>query len=180
MPAWRPDKGVVAPCGLTAARCVVCPTGCGMFDESAAVPAAPEYQLHPDESQPLGPYSCPLEKAGGCRRRQLLLAGSLCTGLAGNRHVVHRPSRQHTCRARAYPCHTCLVHRPSQTAHVLWSMGQQMAGLNMGHRQWFSFSRLDTTHHNRQHSHMACNLVQSLIKTHPEPSLVHFAGGRLA
>lgn len=57
-----PSVGLLLLCLLSAL-----PAGCGMFDESAAVPAAPEYHLYEDESQPLGPYSCTLEEAGGCR-----------------------------------------------------------------------------------------------------------------
>lgn len=37
-----------------------------MFDESAAVPAADEDAAFPDESQPLGPYTCTMDEAGGC------------------------------------------------------------------------------------------------------------------
>jgi hypothetical protein len=36
-----------------------------MFDESAAVPAAEEYAAFTDEAQPLGPYSCTVDEAGG-------------------------------------------------------------------------------------------------------------------
>jgi hypothetical protein len=35
-----------------------------MFDESAAVPAAEEYDDYPNEAQPLGPYSCSIAEAG--------------------------------------------------------------------------------------------------------------------
>lgn len=46
-----------------------------MFDESAAVPAADEYAAFEDEAQPLGPYSCTMDEAGGCgTARGLLLA----------------------------------------------------------------------------------------------------------
>jgi hypothetical protein len=36
-----------------------------MFDESAAVPTAEEYADFTDEAQPLGPYSCTADEAGG-------------------------------------------------------------------------------------------------------------------
>lgn len=35
-----------------------------MFDDSAAVPAAYEYEEVPNEAQPLGPYSCTIAEAG--------------------------------------------------------------------------------------------------------------------
>lgn len=73
--------------------------GCAMFDESAAVPAAAEYDVDPSDAQPLGPYSCTIAEAGGstfvCVRTRLRvrcthphLNGSerACGGWAGLRY----------------------------------------------------------------------------------------------
>lgn len=63
-----------------------------MFDESAAVPAADEDAAFPDESQPLGPYTCTMDEAGGCH------SATLCLGLVRTQvHVLVRPVPQLPC-----------------------------------------------------------------------------------
>lgn len=47
-----------------------------MFDESAAVPAAEDYAAFTDEAQPLGPYSCTADEAGGWTQRRSLCKGA--------------------------------------------------------------------------------------------------------
>ena len=71
--------------------------GCAMFDESAAVPAAEEYDTHPNDAQPLGPYSCTIAEAGGCGAQGPLvkrksthdhLCGFWCGGRMGTQMCV--------------------------------------------------------------------------------------------
>jgi len=86
-----------------------------MFDESAAVPAAPEHAAFLDDAQPLGPYSCTMEEAGAVgaddlssavRRTALLPAGAL----SGNRTLsMQRALLFNGLQAGS----VCLWHRPA-------------------------------------------------------------------